>query len=204
MFRPTPRQLALVLTVLCAVPAAQAAEWSLRAGPTYVSPKSDNGSLAGGALAADIDDETQLGLTLNARFTPHFALELLAATPFHQMAKLGGAEAVDFRHLPPTLTAQWHFLPESTVSPFVGAGVTYTWIYDEKELGPVAGADVRIDNTWGASAQAGLVFRINERLDLVADARWMDISPDVRVDGAEVGSVDVDPLVYSVMLGWRF
>lgn len=197
---------ALAAGLLAALPAtsAHAAEWSVRVGATHVSPKSDNGHLVGGALAARLDDDTQLGLVLNARLSPYWAVELLAATPFRHTARLDGADAVDFKHLPPTLTAQYHFLPEATVSPFLGAGVNYTWTYDEEGTGPLAGADVRIDNSWGASAQAGVVVRLSPTMDLVVDARWIDIDADVRVDGANVGTVNVDPMVYSVMLGWRF
>ncbi|MFC4729412.1 OmpW/AlkL family protein [Coralloluteibacterium thermophilus] len=198
---------ALIVVALAAagcIAPAHAVEWSVRTGATHVSPKSDNGRLAGGTLAASVDDETQLGLAITARLTPHWAIELLAATPFHQTARVNGADAVNFRHLPPTLTAQYHFAPSARVSPFLGAGINYTWTYDEEAIGPLAGADVRLGNSWGASAQAGLVFRLSDTLDLVADARWIDIGADVRVDGTKVGTVDVDPMVYSVMLGWRF
>jgi len=38
----------------------------------------------------------------------------------------------------------------------------------------------------------------------MVDARWMGISPDVKVNGAKVGSVDIDPFVYGVAVGYRF
>lgn len=183
---------------------AHAEDWFVRVGAAHVAPDSDNGRLAGGALAADIDSNTQLGLIVGRHFSPNLALELLAATPFSHTASVNGAEAVDFKHLPPTLSLQWYFNPEGRVNPFVGVGVNYTFVYDEDARGPLAGTDVSIKNSAGLALQAGLAFRINDRWDLVLDARQIDLDADVEVDGAAVGTVNVDPRVYGLTASWRF
>ena len=36
------------------------------------------------------------------------------------------------------------------------------------------------------------------------DVRWIDIETDAEVDGTEVETVEITPLVYSLTLGWRF
>lgn len=196
---------AAVALSLAALP-AQANDWFVRVGAVTVSPKSDNGALAGGALSADIDNDTQLGLILGRHLSPNLAIELLAATPFSHTARLNGADAVDFKHLPPTLSLQWYFAPESKVNPFVGAGLNYTFVYDEEPVaaGPVAGTRIGIDNSFGLAAQAGLQVKLNDRWDLVLDARYIDIDADVKVNGAKVGSVNVDPMVYGLTFGYRF
>lgn len=183
---------------------AHADDWFVRAGPAHVQPKSNNGSLAAGTLRVDIDSDTQLGLILGYRFTPNIAVELLAATPFSHTVWLDGARAVDFKHLPPTLSLQYHFAPDGQVNPFLGLGVNYTWTYRERETGPVAGASVGLGNSWGLAAQAGLAFRVSDRWDVVAEARWIDIDADVRLDGTKIGTANVDPLVYGLYLGYRF
>jgi outer membrane protein len=185
---------------------AQANDWFVRVGAVQVSPKSDNGTLAGGALKTDIDSNTQLGLILGRHLTPNLAVEVLAATPFSHTAKLNGAKAVEFKHLPPTVSLQWYFNPEGRVNPFVGAGLNYTFVYDEKPVagGPVAGAKIGLDNSFGLAAQAGLVFKMSDAIDLVLDARWIDIDSDVKVNGSKVGTAVVDPLVVGLTLGYRF
>jgi len=185
---------------------AQAEDWFVRVGPVMVSPKSDNGTLAGGALKTDIDSNTQLGLILGRHLTPNLAIELLAATPFSHTASLNGAKAVDFKHLPPTVSLQWYFNPEGRVNPFVGAGLNYTFVYDERPIasGPVGGTKVGLDNSFGLAVQAGLQFKLSDKWDLVLDARWIDIESDVKVNGAEVGTAIVDPRVYGLTFGYRF
>ena len=184
----------------------QANDWFVRVGAVQVSPKSDNGTLAGGALKTDIDNNTQLGLILGRHLTPNLAVEVLAATPFSHTAKLNGAKAVDFKHLPPTVSLQWYFNPEGRVNPFVGAGLNYTFVYDEVSVrgGPVAGANVSLENSFGVAAQAGLAFRMSDAIDLVLDARWIDIDSDVKINGSKVGTAVVDPLVVGLTLGYRF
>ncbi len=196
----------LTAAALTAALPAQAEDWFVRFGAVQVAPKSDNGTLAGGALKTEIDNNAQLGLIVGRHLTPNLAVEVLAATPFSHTAKLNGARAVDFKHLPPTVSLQWYFNPEGKVNPFVGAGLNYTFVYDEEVIagGPVAGAKVGLDNSFGAAAQAGLAFKLSDSLDLVFDARWIDIDSDVKVNGSTVGTASVDPMVLGLTLGYRF
>lgn len=184
--------------------AAEGDDWFVRVGAHVVNPKSDNGTLAGGALKASIDSDLRPTLALGKHFNDHWALEVLAALPFKHTASLNGAEALDFKHLPPTLTLQYYFAPGATVNPFLGVGLNYTLTFDEKERGPLAGTRTRVGNSFGAAAQAGLLFDLGRNWDLIADVRWADIDADVTVDGARVGTVNVDPLVYGIYLGWKF
>jgi outer membrane protein len=198
------RILSSIAIAMALAPSAQAANWFFRAGPSYVDPKSDNGSLADGALSTRIDAQLGLGLVIGRQFTPNLGIELLAATPFKHTVALNGADAVDFKHLPPTLSAVYTFAPDATIRPFVGAGINYTLTFEEREYGPLAGTEVKLGNSWGLAAQAGLNFKVNERWDVVLDLRWMDIDADVRVNGARVGSAEVEPLVYGLHVGYNF
>jgi len=185
-------------------PPALAQDFFVRAGVTVVDPKSGNGTLAGGTLKTDVGSDTQLGITVGYHFTPNLALELLASTKFTHSVRLNGAKAAEVDHLPPTLSVQYHFMPGARVVPFVGVGVNYTWLHDEQGFGPLEGARVRVDNSWGFAAQGGVRVKLAENLELVGDIRWIDIDGDVSVNAVKVGEVDIDPLVYSVMLGYRF
>jgi outer membrane protein len=58
--------------------------------------------------------------------------------------------------LPPTLTAQYHFMPENTFRPYVGAGLSYVLIPNED---PGAATAVRYDDgVIGYALQAGFDY----------------------------------------------
>lgn len=182
---------------------ASAADWFFRAGATLVDPKSDNGELAG--YDASINSNTQLGLTFGYHFSPSLAVEVLAATPFtHEVSLDGLGDVAEFKHLPPTISLQYYFNAEGTVSPFISAGLNYTWTFDEETKGALAGNNISIGNSFGLAGQVGLRFALANDWDIVADARYIDISADVKLGGVDIGDADVNPMVYSLMVGKRF
>lgn len=195
----------LAAAVAVALPnAAHAEDWFVRAGVHTVNPDSDNGRLADGALAVDIGSDTQPTFVLGRMLDDNWGIELLAALPFQHDVRLNGTKALDFKHLPPTLSVQYYFAPGAKVRPFLGAGLNYTWTFEEDETGPLDGTSVKIDNSFGFAGQLGLAVDLGPKWHLVFDARWIDIDADVTVDGANVGSVQVDPWVYGAYLGYRF
>ena len=203
-----PRRLALLpLALLAAVPAVgayEAGDWSVRVGAHVVDPASDNGTLANGALEVDVDSDWKPSLMVEYFLTPAWGVELLAAWPFEHEVSLNGDEAASFKHLPPTLSLQYHFNSAGTVSPYLGAGVNYTWTYDEETTGPIDGSDLTLDNSWGLAAHVGIDFKVGEAWYLGVDARWMDIDADASLDGTGIGTVEVDPWVYGIYAGWTF
>jgi outer membrane protein len=64
-----------------------------------------------------------------------------------------------------------------------------------------AGPTIRL--TAITMSSTALAFRVSGRFD-ITDVRWIDIDADASVDGANVGSVAVDPLVYGVYGSLRF
>ncbi len=198
--------LALLLLAGIAAEPTFAADWFFRGGLSNVNPNSDNGSLAGGALETSINSNNQLGLTVGYHLNPNVAIEVLASTPFTHVVYLNGAEAGSFKHLPPTVSLQYYFNAEGNVSPFVGAGLNYTLTFSEKTKngGPISGADLSVGNSFGLAGQVGLRFATSENWDVIVDARYINLNADVSVNGSNVGEAEVDPMVYSIMLGKRF
>lgn len=195
---------ALCLGLLAPAGQALADDWFVRLGLHNVDPKSDNGTLAGGALQARIGSDVRPTLAIGRFLDDNWALELLAAAPFEHEVRLNGEKAADFKHLPPTLSVQYYFGQPGGFRPFVGAGINYTWTYDERETGPLAGTRLKLGNSVGAAAQLGFQTELSDSLHLVGDVRWIDIDASVSVDRNRVGEVAVDPLVYGLYLGWRF
>ena len=56
----------------------------------------------------------------------------------------------------------------------------------------------------GAALHAGVDVRVGERGAIRVDARWIDIDSDVKVDGAKLGTANIDPLVYGVAYVVKF
>ncbi len=83
------------------------------------------------------------------------------------------------------------------VKPFVGVGVNYTTFFKEKLYtgGP---ADLDIDDSVGVAGHIGIDIPFTPRDSFRIDARYMDIKPDVSLNGDDLGEVDISPWVYGV------
>jgi outer membrane protein len=184
--------------------AYEAGDVIVRVGAHVVDPKSDNGTLASGTLQADVDSDIEPTIMAEWMITDRIGLELLASVPFKHDISLNGVDAGSTKHLPPTLSVQWHFNPRGKVQPYLGAGVNYTLFMSERTTGPLAGTDLDLDNSWGLAAHAGVDFQLSGRWLAGFDVRWIDIDTDVSVDGAEVGTVNIDPIAYGAYVGYRF
>ena len=147
--------------------------------------------------------------------TDHIGIELILATDKHTISGTGTLAGVGKLAstwvLPPTLTLQYHFLPEGHFRPYVGAGINYTIFYSrnasdalEAAVGPT---DVDLKNSFGYALQAGVDVDISEKLFLNFDVKYIDMTTRATLtSGALVNSVDVDinPFVFGVGLGMRF
>ncbi|WP_019409443.1 OmpW/AlkL family protein [Pseudomonas psychrophila] len=225
---------AAALALAVVAPLAQAhteGDIILRAGAITVNPKADSssvkvdrGSLSGTDLGgkATMSSDTQLGLNFAYMITDHVGIELLAATPFEHDVKLkntglpqANGKLGTLKHLPPTLSVVYYPLdPKSVFQPYVGAGINYTWIYDE-HVGSRATAEgfdnFRASNSWGVAWQIGADYMLTDNIMINAQARYIDIDTHAYVNNSAVGdgtrakvNVDVDPFVYMVGLGYKF
>ncbi|MEP0354723.1 OmpW family outer membrane protein [Paraglaciecola sp.] len=217
--KKTHLALPLASLLLCSVQPAfcyEEGDWVVRGGITAVSPddSSSNVSVGGSDLGigVNVDSNTQLGLNILYFYTPQLALELLAATPFnHDIGLDTVGDLGSTKHLPPTLSINYYFAdPSATFQPYVGAGLNYTIFFDEDftATNTEAGfSELELDDSVGLAAQIGFDYAIDENWSVNTSVRWIDIDTKATFDlNGATGSVDVDvnPLVYSVMLGYRF
>ena len=196
---------ALALATIAAPAAAQSAgDWTVAVGVHQVNPKSDNGALAGNTLAVDVGSDLKPTVTAEYFIADNLGVELLASWPFqHDISIDGLGQVGSTKHLPPTLSLQYHF-GQGAITPFVGAGVNFTRFSGEETSGALAGSRLDLDNSWGLAAHAGVDFKVGERGAIRVDARWIDIDTDVSLDGADLGTVEIDPLVYGVAYVIKF
>ena len=199
--------------------AHQAGDIIVRAGAITVDPHEDSsnvkiGGVKAAGTAATLDSDTQLGLNFAYMLTDKLGVELLAATPFsHDIGTkgLGGLKLGSVKHLPPTLSLVYYPLDsKSAFQPYVGAGINYTWFFDDKLSSEAEGAGFRgldLKDSWGWAAQLGADYMLTDNLMINAQVRYIDIETKgttyagptkVSVD------VDVDPFVYMVGLGYKF
>ena len=192
--------LALALAASATPALAQSrGDFTLGVGVHNVEPKSNNGALAGGTLPLDIGSDVRPTITGEYFLRDGLGIEVLAALPFeHDISVKGVGRVGSTKHLPPTVSLQYHFNNGGKVSPMLGVGLNYTTFFQEDTTGALAGTRLELGDSWGAAVHAGVDFRIGTRGALRVDARWMDIDTDVRVNGARMGTANIDPIAYGV------
>jgi outer membrane protein len=179
------------------------------------------------SASIEVDSATSLTLSGTYMITENWAFDILASWPFkHDIdvaatisdgvdtvsGKVGIAEV---EHLPPTFSLQYHFIPDGNFQPYVGAGVNWTTFFSEKvssdasDLGIVS---LQLDDSIGFAAQVGADWLMGDRWLVNLDLRWINIETDVTgtldvgtgPETGELGTVKIDPLVYSLNIGYRF
>lgn len=217
--KKTHLAIALAGILFCSSGAALAYEkgdWIVRGGITLVAPDdSSNNVNVGGSdlgIGVNVDSNAQLGLNILYFYSPQVAVELLAATPFSHDISLNTVGALgSTKHLPPTLSVNYYFAdPSAKFQPYVGAGLNYTIFFDEDFTAANSEAgfsDLELDDSVGLAAQVGFDYIIDDKWSINTSIRWIDIDTEASFDlNGTAGNVDVeiDPLVYSVMFGYRF
>ena len=208
MIRKTLPFVVLAAAGVLAAPAAlaqSAGDWTVAVGAHQVNPDSDNGKLAAGTLPLDIGSSTRPTIAFEYFLRDNLGLEVLAALPFQHDIHIDGLGRVgSSKHLPPTISLQYHFNSQGTVSPLLGVGLNYTTFFSEDTRGALAGSKLELDDSFGVALHAGIDFTVGEKGAIRVDVRWMDIDSDVKLDGVKLGSAKIDPLVYGAAYVWRF
>ena len=131
--------------------------------------------------------------------SPNLAAELILTVPQKHTLSAGGANIGSLRHLPPTLTVQYHF-NAGGFKPYVGAGLNYTRF---SSVNLPAGVDIK-RNSVGLALQVGVDIPLTKDLFLNIDIKKLQLGTKVSAGGSQIGKFKVDPLLVGVGLGWRF
>lgn len=161
-------------------------------------------------------DSTGLGLKLSKKtipevdftyyFTPNWATELILTYPQKHKLSVDGVKIGSVKHLPPTLTAQYHFSPEGKIRPYVGVGVNYTrfsGVHFEPAVQAALSPSIK-RNSWGLAAQIGADVMIDRQWSVNFDVKKIKIDTTVYSANTSVGKFKIDPLLLSVGVGYRF
>ncbi len=199
----------MIVTSLAAVMALSAFAAQAAEGPWLVRARAVN-------LDSANKDTTGLGLSVNNKvipevdisyfITPNIAAELVLTYPQKHDLKSNGNKIGSLKHLPPTLSLQYHFAPTASFRPYVGVGVNYTH-FSSVEFAPAVAAALKPSiksDSYGLSVQAGADFEVAKNLYLNVDIKKVQIGTKVYSNGTEVGKFKVDPLLVGIGLGMRF
>jgi outer membrane protein len=190
---------AMTLNAGLAVAADDSPNWILRVGAHYVEPASDNHDLV------TVGAGQSLTFNLTRMIDDHWSIELLAALPFsHDISLNSGGKVADVKQLPPTISAQYHFVPAGKFHPYVGAGLNATIFFEEDTTGALAGTDLDLSTSFGPALQAGIDFDVGDTWFVNLEARWMDIDTRATLDGTSLGKVNIDPIAYGLTFGRNF
>lgn len=140
--------------------------------------------------------------------TDNLALELIAGTSRHKVSAVGGGANIDVGKislLPPTLTLQYHPLPKSKFSPYIGAGLNYTIFYAADDAAGFNG--LKVDPSIGFALQAGADIFLTDKVFLNLDVKklWLDSTLKTNLGTTALKSkVDIDPWLFGVGIGYKF
>ena len=156
------------------------------------------------------NDDTGLGLSVNDKWfpeldvsyflTPNWAAELVLTYPQRHDLRLAGNKIGTLKHLPPTLSLQYHLTGFEGIRPYAGVGVNYTH-FSSVDLAP--GVDIGRSSV-GPAVGLGADMPVGGGWLLNIDAKKVWLDTEVKVGGARVGKFGVDPWLFSLGVGKRF
>ena len=157
-------------------------------------------------LDLTINDKVIPGVDISYFLTPQIAVELVLTYPQKQTIRSNGTDIGSLKHLPPTLTAQYHFTSFGAFKPYVGAGLNYTR-FSSVRFDPAvqtAPQPSLSKNNVGLAVQVGFDCEFIKNTYFNVDAKKVQIRTDVSSAGTEVGTFKVDPWLIGVGIGRRF
>lgn len=156
-------------------------------------------AFVGDAVAPEAD--------LSYYFTDFVSAELIAATTQHSLTHSGAGDLGRTWLLPPTLTVQYHPMPDAQFSPYVGAGLNYSLFYGEESAkgNGITGLDV--NGGIGYALQAGADYWIDEHWGVNMDVKKLFLNVDAKMNvGATpvTADIDLDPWIVGAGVSYRF
>jgi outer membrane protein len=199
---------------------------SAAAGLGGVSASGGLHGLIGSDARLAVGNNTIPELDISYYVTKNIAVELILATGTRHnvnivsnsaAAPLGGSlgnQALgSVNILPPTLTAQWHFNPDQTIDPYIGAGVNYTHSFDRNLTAMLGSTPLPIhieQDMFGVVAQAGVDVNLGSGWLINADVKYVTMNTNVKVSAdsgatwSKIDDLDINPWVFGVGIGKRF
>ncbi len=166
-------------------------------------------SAAGVPLAGakvGITDSAIPELDISYFFTKTIAAELILGVTRHGIqgaGTLAGTRIGTTWILPPTLTLQYHVDGLGPLKPYLGAGVTYSVFFGERERGGFTA--FRLSNSVAPALQAGFDYMLDEHWGVNVDVKKIFLDTRVKLNAGVVrGRVDIDPWIVGGGITYKF
>ncbi|MFY3773380.1 OmpW/AlkL family protein [Marinobacter salsuginis] len=187
-------------------------DFYIRAGMSAMDPDTGSGSFSSiPRSGVRLDSDVTLGGSVGWFFTDALALELSSSLPYssdlegnRQLKDLGIGAIGDVKYVPTYLTVNLFIDNTSAVTPYLGAGVAFNKFYDENANPP--GLDVNLDSTFTPTFLAGVEMDFGVPVSVNFDVRYTLLDADAAFSGAidETVEMEIDPVVFSLGVGYRF
>lgn len=177
--------------------------WVIKLGASQIMPDDDSSIVAG--AKADVSSEINFTPAIEYQFDHRFAIELLLAAPYEHTVSLDGlGDVATFQHLPPTITAKYDLIEYQGFALYGGGGINYTLTFDETTQGAIAGSNLESEDSFGPAATIGIKYEHpTAPYGAALDLRYIGIDSDLKLDGADIGTLDIDPYVIGLSLTYK-
>jgi len=196
--------------------------WSVKVGVNKITPKVKSDNMTAPSqpgTKVDIGGDTQPIFSVAYAYSPNVSVELVLGTPYkHDISGAGAIAGVgkagSVKSMPPTLFGQYHFLEEQSMfRPYVGLGLTYAYFYGETGSGALTAltstgsttpTTFSVDNAWGLTPQAGVVYNINQKwfADLVVTKTFLKTR--AHYSTGQTIDMRLNPVATAFAIGYRF
>ena len=183
-----------------------AGHWQFRLrGVAVIPDASGTVKVAGIPLAGSVSVTNSFIPEVDATYflTDHIGFEVIAGTTQHSVHQTTAGDVGSVWLLPPTLTAQYHFSPDSSLfRPYVGAGINYTFFYSPRSPLP----NVGYSNNFGWALQAGTDVPLGSGpYFLNFDVKKIFLTTEMKAEGGIIQThATLNPWLIGAGVGVRF
>jgi len=196
---------------------AEDGNWMVRLRAVHVGWINESDPVGAFAIPANgihLEDKTVPEVDISYFFTKNIAAELILTYPQKHTVRVTQSAAVppafdagSLRELPPTLTLQYHFMPDAQFRPYIGAGFNYT-TFSKVDLAPlnaVTTGNNTIDRAnFGGALQAGFDVKVGANSYINLDVKKVYIQTDLANNGVKLSTIKGDPLLVGIGYGFKF
>ena len=203
----------LVVLVLTAVPmSAQSRSFDLTAYAAWVDTSSEGTFNEDDPVDISFDGTLGYGIGANVFWGGRISTEFAIVRVDSDVSFDDGVTTDDAtaEMMPVTGVLQFHFAPDAMIDPYIGAGAAYVLIDDVDRPDELPNLDFeRLDfnDDVGLALNAGIGIRFAQNFGLTLDAKYVPLESSataVTTTGDEEVRFDINPVILSAGLSWRF
>ncbi|MEP7156963.1 MAG: OmpW family outer membrane protein [Betaproteobacteria bacterium] len=162
--------------------------------------KPENSNMPGLKDSISINNKVIPEVDVSYALNNNWSAELVLTYPQKHDVRAGGTTIGTVKHLPPSLMLQYRFANDSGVVPYLGAGLNYTRFMQAR-----LPAGITVDKqSMGVAAQLGIDFEIARNTYFNIDYKYITMKTDVMAGGARLTTLELNPSLFGVGIGYRF